>query len=365
MDYFQIIDHPGSPYTSLNTLEKSLRMMTKDNPLLKKVEVCELRDLERQDATIIGFYIRSEGIESLIGHSFWVPGRKNYAQVDISEGGSGTTGYVKSIAMIYKYLNHQSRKIFEVGMNQMDLLKVDPSENIKKFKLVDVLNEDTSILRKLTNDLCIVKDPFSFIVMDTESAYLDGHDPTFCLGATWDMYHGLRQWREHPEELIAEFDKFDRIINYNGEAFDLGRVLRFGGDNLLKKSVDLYKVIHRAYMKEQEILRQPFARPSFQQKGELTLLNVAFTTMGVPKWETFYGPDKKEMKVAGAGDVMNHCIRDVEMTKDLFFYMIKHHHVHSISNQAISEKRLIETLFIGDELHSEIYNKKETPPARL
>ena len=61
------------------------------------------------------------------------------------------------------------------------------------------------------------------------------------VGVTWDQEHGFRRWFEKDvASLVAELEKFSRIISFNGERFDF-EVLRGYTPvaNLRKKSLDL------------------------------------------------------------------------------------------------------------------------------
>jgi hypothetical protein len=101
-------------------------------------------------------------------------------------------------------------------------------------------------------------------------------------------------------------------------------------DEILKtKSIDLYKIISKtqAHM--------------YSGTGELTLANVAFATLGLCKSEVYHELDIEKRGLPIDEGLIDHCVRDVEMTKELFFFMLKHHRVYHITSRAILDKKMV------------------------
>ena len=353
---YVIVDQCPGTELSLETLEDALKKLAIEHSRDKPIKIYELHEyLDNPFITRIGFYFKSPNLEAVIGPSFWVPDRKRYSELIISECGRGTWGYIQSVAMIYRYLNFQPRVIVETDgdlLRKALLLPDSLKDVVSSLAVVDIIEEDEGVNKRILGDLGTGKH-FSFIVLDTESTR-SIESPQFILGCTWDFYHGTRVWEEgQEEELAKECNLFDKIVTYNGNSFDLRKVLRPHApreiDEILeRKSIDLYQLIRYTYDQHKK----------YRRKGELTLANVAFATLGLSKWEVYYEPEMDERREPIDDDLVDHCARDVEMTKELFFYILTHRHVYYVSYGALYKGRIVDTILINRE---QFWNAFDSP----
>jgi DEAD/DEAH box helicase domain-containing protein len=67
------------------------------------------------------------------------------------------------------------------------------------------------------------------------------------VAVTWDKEHGFRRWfEEDVAKLIAELERFTRVVTFNGNRFDL-EVLRGYApiEGLRQRSFDVHEELHR------------------------------------------------------------------------------------------------------------------------
>lgn len=349
---FYIIDKSsGNSRVSLLTLESALKVMSKDYSRDCPIKIFEIRNLERRDITSIGFYLKSPNIEALVGESFWVPERKRLDELGPDEGGFGTLAYRKAISLIYRYLNSQPRILIEATFREINNFLINRNvtsdrRSIETYPIIDVVEEDESTNKNIMRYLYPPHD-YSFIVLDIETEK-QKENQEFILGCTWDFFHGIRVWEFGRErELMRECDSFDKIVTFNGEQFDLGTILRPYIDDMdeliSKKSLDIYRAISRSFAEAQQ----------YRQKGESTLANIAFATLNLVKWEVMYEPDTDTRREPIDDGLIDHCARDVEMTRDLFFYIIEKGQIYYITKSSLHEGRIVRPL----PIHLEFFQK--------
>jgi hypothetical protein len=351
----------GVTSNSLKTLERILKIVSEDYFKGQPVKIYEFRNeiqFERaesqeffcpdaRDMVEIGFYIKSPSVSGLGGPSFWIPLGKDYMNLTDKDGGEGTSGYETAIALIYKYLNHHPRIIVD-PQKRKDFTFINDFRALDEFmdslEVKEVVEEPFSVQNKLMNDLGFGN--FSFVVLDIETTR-NLKSPKYILGSTWDFYNGMKVWEEAPVVDLLEYCyQYDKIVTYNGEAFDFKVLSPYGPQAieviLRDKSADLYKSIKKSVASERKYTR----------KGELTLANVAFATLGSCKWECYYRPDLERRREPLDDGLIDHCIRDVEMTRDLFFYILENHHLYHISRNEMEEGRLLKRIPLGGFMKS-------------
>jgi len=349
---YVIIDKvQGATDFSLGTMNDALKKLSvvysQDHP----VKIYELRDYSQKDTTGIGFFLKSPVIEGIISHSFWVPGRKNFSELADSDGGVGLNGYKKAVSLIYRYLNQQPRIVVEAGYKKMKDILSDPysaAEMIGGFDIKEVVEEDETIIPHLIRNLYPEHD-FSFIAFDIETP--DYKTREYILGCSWDMFHGLRPWDESEGgDLIEECNRFDKVVTYHGDNFDLNVMSKISPDEVKRiregKSVDLYKVIRNCCVKQK----------SYRRRGETNLANVGFTTLGLCKWEVYHQPDMENRREPIDDYIIDHCARDAEMTKELFFYMLEHPQVYYVSRAAMEDGRMVDSIRTQEEFLKTLKN---------
>lgn len=342
----------GNPDSSLQLLKDVLKRFAADQSRGLPVNVYELRNLDEKGLTRICLYLENEDFDFLTGESFWVPGRGNYRDITPSMGGAGTAAYAQAIAGIYRFLGKKPRRVIKTDNEFVrHLFEEDATlanRVIKKQGIIEIIEEDRTIIPKVCSDLGF---GFSFICLDTETTK-DFCRPRYLLGCTWDPFYGFREWDESQRvALTEECNYFDRIVTYNGEYFDLGKVL--GAELspeakrvLERKSLDLYKIISNSRARTR----------GFQNKGELTLANISFATLGMCKWEVFHEPTEgnRGQPVGDEDGLLDHCLRDVELLKELFFYTQHSRAVYYISYDALRNGRVLDRLGIGEEYEKEV-----------
>lgn len=337
---YAIVDKSGSTEGSLATLDLGLKTLSVEYAQGAPVKIYELRDNSEKTNSHIGFYMATPETEVLVMPSFWVHQSMRYS--DHPEGGTGTSGYRKAVASIYRHLNRQPRTLVRADKNTMEAILQLPNlagDAIKELEILEVVEEDETIIPFLLGDYNKGSN-FSFIALDTESNR-DFRSPKYVLGSTWDMYHGLRTWEE-PDgaELAMECNRFDKVVTYNGEVFDLPKILRdFSPKDVNEilekgKSIDLYRHIKTAAAR----------RGDFRRRGDLTLANVGFTTLGMCKWEVEHIRDMKRRGEPVGSDLMNHCARDSELTKELFFFILENGRVYYTTYNESRSGMMIESL---------------------
>jgi hypothetical protein len=361
-NYIIVDKCPGVTEFSLETMEDVLKQLSivhaQDNP----VKIFELRDYRSGGPTGIGFYLKSPIVEGVIGHSFWVPGRMNYAELDENiTGGTGFGGYKRAIAMIYRYLNHQPRVIVEAGEKEFGSIIADPisaGEIVDSLDVKEIVEETPAIIPRLINDLYNQYD-FSFISFDIETNR-NFVDPDFVLAYSWDMYHGLRPWNESEgKDLMEEANRFDKVVTFNGKRFDLRIMAEHAPEAVAQiregKDVDLYDIINVCCHDQKQ----------YRRRGELTLANVAFTTLGLCKWEVHYQPDMDKRREEIDDGIKDHCARDAEMTKELFFHMMENERVYYVSRKAMEEGRVVDSIYTQAETIKRLLSETKRPPGEM
>ncbi len=395
--YLILDQKSGAPDASLKTLEQTLKLLAVEQAKGQPIKIFELR--EDDPNPLIGFYLKSPNIKGIINHSFWVPEGKTYSNLKTCDGGSGTLAYSQAVSMIYRYLTHQPRIVVNMGRgNFFSFTSESHSDTVKQgffqrlsmayrfFKhqptiedineehlntlfldanyvdqaissldIVDIIEEDETVLPRIMRGLYPWLD-FSFIVLDTETKG-DLKSPVYEIGCTWDFYYGTRVWYENEAELlIDECSRFDKIATYNGEKFDFEKVLKKHDpekveDIIERKSIDLYKTI-----------RDSWERPkAYRRRGELTLANVAFTTLGLCKSEVYHEPDIERRVLPIDEGIIDHCARDVELTKELFFFMLDNHHVYYTSHWGMRDGKMVDYITLEETFSNslKIRDKRE------
>lgn len=352
-----VIDRGGGTDESLGTLEALLKKIAADHRKGQPVKIYELRDYNKEsDITMIGFYLNSPRFSGVIGHSFWIPKKKEFMDPDLT-GGRGTRGYQEAISLIYRYLTHQPRVVIDLNKKKVESMLSDPyalDKSIASCKIKKVIDEDRSVLPRIMETLTRPPHDISFIAIGTELARGLARTPRYMIGCSWDLFHGLRLWEEgQGEDLREESERFDKIVTYNDRLyyFDLD-AKQSASEELRKrnkgKTIDLHKIISAG---TDEYLR-------YRRKGELTLDNVGFATLSLCNRDLFEkeywnlnewpaGPRKESLDTS----IVDHCARDAEIIKELFFYVLENHAVLSTSHDPTFDRRFINHIPLGNRLH--------------
>jgi len=363
----------GTTDDSLETLESVLRDMHSEVIRGDPVRIYELRDMNKTKETfhqeekpdpnppiLLGFWLQSREIEGIIGHSFWMPmylkadfpDKKvvsSYVSLTPDDGGTGTAGYENAIALIYRYLHHQPRQVVNFSYRGLErvLSGNAPLIKIENAPIIEVINEcETDVMSRLFGDFTRYdhRYDFSFVVLDLETDQYED----FLLGVTWDFYHGYRVWdRPEKDKLTDELGKFDKIVTYNGNTFDF-RVLDFKDSEhplyLLNgkknRSIDLYDIIRSSY--------EPQEGRNYPQKGELTLGNVSSSTLGYHKSDVVHA--RKLVTPSAERQLLQHCIVDVGLTLELFFFMLKEGYVLHATRRAMNKGQAVEEINVRTKL---------------
>ncbi len=153
------------------------------------------------------------------------------------------------------------------------------------------------------------------LVLDVETQYLTeqvagGWNAVdklkVALAVTWDEKNGMRTWYEDDvPRLLTELKNFQPIVTFNGENFDFKVLSAYGPvDFLNSQSTDMLAIMSR--------------KLGFRVKLE----SVALATLGRRKtgtgtesvdWWQSGDPEKRRM-------VADYCSKDVELTRDLYFF---------------------------------------------
>lgn len=130
------------------------------------------------------------------------------------------------------------------------------------------------------------------------------------VAVTWDQAHGFRKWFEQDaQNLVAELERFARIVTFNGERFDL-EVLRG------------YVPDHRLHRKSLDLLVHLKSTLGFRVK----LDQLAEATLGRRK--TGSGEEVVSWWRAGKTDqVCRYCENDVQLLMDLVAFAREKGHV--------------------------------------
>jgi DEAD/DEAH box helicase domain-containing protein len=153
------------------------------------------------------------------------------------------------------------------------------------------------------------------LVLDVETQYLTEQIAggwsavdklKVALVVTWDEKNGMRTWYEDDvPRLLMELRNFQPIVTFNGENFDFKVLSAYGPvDFLNSRSTDMLAIMSK--------------KLGFRVKLE----SVALATLGWGKtgsgkesvawWQS--GDPEKRRKVA------EYCTKDVELTRDLYFF---------------------------------------------
>jgi len=174
------------------------------------------------------------------------------------------------------------------------------------------------------------------IVLDVETQYLSDeveggwtavHKFKVAVVVTWDEPNGLRVWyEEDTPRLLAEAEKFDPIVTFNGENFDFKVLSAYGPvDALYRKSTDMLALLSK--------------RLGFRVK----LDSVAHATLERGKtgsgtecvtWWRSGDPALRQKAV-------EYCKMDVEITRDLYMFVKKNGYL-MIDDLRQSTRRRIE-----------------------
>ncbi len=160
------------------------------------------------------------------------------------------------------------------------------------------------------------------IVLDVETQRLaeqvDGgwsavHRFGVAVAVTWDKQNGMRVWHE-PDipRLLAELDRFAKVVTFNGENFDFKVLSAYGPvDALYKKSADMLVA-----------LREKLGfRVKLESVAVATLKRgkTASGTQSVDWWQS--GDPVLRQKV------VEYCKQDVEITRDIYLFGRNHGYV--------------------------------------
>lgn len=157
------------------------------------------------------------------------------------------------------------------------------------------------------------------MVLDVETQYLSDeveggwtavHKFKVAVVVTWDEPNGLRVWyEEDTPRLLAEAEKFDPIVTFNGEHFDFKVLSAYGSVAALKdRSLDI------------------LARLSKVLRFRVKLDSLAQATLGRGKT----GSGTESVKWWRDGDrqkVVEYCKMDVELTRDIYLFVKKNGYV--------------------------------------
>lgn len=130
----------------------------------------------------------------------------------------------------------------------------------------------------------------------------------------------LRAFEEHQfKDMWPYFEKADSLVGYNSDHFDIPLLNRYYPGDITKiRSIDLMKSI------------------SASLGRRIKLQDVASATLGVSK--SGQGLDAIKWWKEGRIDLITeYCLKDVEITRDLFEYMRKHKKVKIPHGDGISE----------------------------
>ncbi len=163
---------------------------------------------------------------------------------------------------------------------------------------------------------------YEALVLDVETQYLSDEVAggwnavdqfLVALVVTWDEACGMRVWYEpQVPSLLAEAEKFQKIVTFNGENFDFKVLSKYGPiDVLRQRSVDLL-------VKLNEILRFRVKLDSLA-KATLNRGKNATGEESVQWWRS--GDAALRQKV------VDYCKMDVELTRDIYLFGKKHGYV--------------------------------------
>jgi DEAD/DEAH box helicase domain-containing protein len=150
------------------------------------------------------------------------------------------------------------------------------------------------------------------LVLDVETQYLSEEVPGgwnavekfgVALVVTWDEGNGMRLWYEQDvPALLADLQRFDPIVTFNGENFDFRVLSAYGSvQSLYRKSRDMLVVLNKSL--------------GFR----VSLDAVAQATLGRGKT----GSGKASVGWWRSGDrqkVIDYCKQDVELTRDVYLF---------------------------------------------
>ncbi len=153
------------------------------------------------------------------------------------------------------------------------------------------------------------------LVLDVETQYLSDEVPggwgavdqfKVALVVTWDRVCGMRVWYEKDvPDLLAEAEKFQKIVTFNGENFDF-KVLSYYGpvDKLRQRSRDMLVDLSR------------------QLGFRVKLDSLARATLG--KGKTGSGTESVQWWRSGDAalrqKVVDYCKMDVALTRDIYLF---------------------------------------------
>ena len=149
--------------------------------------------------------------------------------------------------------------------------------------------------------------------IETKNTFFDvgGNDPALLDISVVGIYdyatNTLKAFVEHEfKEMWPYFEKADAIVGYNSEHFDIPLLNKYYAGDLTKiKSIDLMKAIQDSLGRR------------------IKLHDVASATLGVSK--SGQGLDAITWWKEGKIDkIIEYCLKDVSITRDLFDYMKRH-----------------------------------------
>ncbi len=124
------------------------------------------------------------------------------------------------------------------------------------------------------------------------------------VAVTWDKVHGFRTWYEkNVPDLLAELDRYEQILNFNGNRFDLVVLGHYGSTAALKKkSIDLHAFIKKHTRKMVSL--DTLAKETLGAEKIMTGIQA------VSLWRS--GDPEKQKQV------VDYCKKDVEILRDLY-----------------------------------------------
>jgi len=143
----------------------------------------------------------------------------------------------------------------------------------------------------------------SEIYVDVETQKLSNEVPggwRLAVAVTWDEAHQFRVWFEpDAQPLIAELERFDRIITFNGERFDFAVLSGYGSvGKLYVKSLDIHA----------DLVRKLSHRVKFESLVQATLgRGKSGTGDEAVKW----------WRAGQVEKVVEYCKRDVQLLCDV------------------------------------------------
>jgi hypothetical protein len=246
----------------------------------------------------------------------FVSGKPGKGTIPPQSGGIPLRGQHKAVTSQPRYVNLRSTCFLCGFVVAFDFVEADRSPRVC-YRICEIANPKTSKRRAAMKNLA-----FDFsggtgntLVLDVETQYLSDEVTggwnavdqfLVALVVTWDEAGGMRVWYE-PDvpRLLAEAEKFRKVVTFNGENFDFKVLSHYGSVTPLReRSVDMLVVLSR--------------KLGFRVK----LDSLAKATLG--KGKTGVGTESVQWWRSGdpaqRQKVVDYCKKDVELTKDIYLF---------------------------------------------